>query len=230
MPLEHISLHANAERPWRRTEIKFWNSSERARKRWRQKTACNYGNSCLQRSFVGSRFKLRSTTKKKKRRAGWSQGRSCRMQESNKLAGRRVKVRTSEREGRREGWRREKELLSHYYPSVTGLMGGCYGYGDSRLSVLLTIAYKASIQRQATMQISFSPFLYFLLFTSSPLPAPPPPHTTTTPATPSMQPPPAVKCFCLAFIFCPSLFPAHSNFHHHRREKIRPRTRKRCSQ
>lgn len=104
--------------------------------------------------------------RKKKRRAGSSQRKSCRMRASNKLARRGVEVRTSEREGRREGWRREKELLSHYYPSVTGLLWSCYGYGDSRLSVLLTIAHKASIQHRATMQISFSPFLNLLLFTS----------------------------------------------------------------
>lgn len=77
-----------------------------------------------------------------------------------------MEVRTSEREGRREGWRREKELLSHYYPSVTGLLGSCYGYRDSRLSVLLTIAHKGGIQLWATMQISLSLSLVFLLSTS----------------------------------------------------------------
>lgn len=127
------------------------------------------------------------------------------MRASNKLAGRGVEVRTSEREGRREGWRREKELLSHYYPSVTGLLGSCYGYGDSRLSVLLTIADKASIQQRATMQISFSPFLNLLLFTSgyiflsscsSVLPAS---QTDPPPPTLPMQPPPAVKYFYLLF-------------------------------
>lgn len=95
-----------------------------------------------------------------------SQGKSRKMQGSNKLPKRGVEVRTSEREGRREGWRREKELLSHYYPSVTGLLGSCYGYRDSRLSVLLTIAHKGGIQLWATMQISLSLsfFLHFLLF------------------------------------------------------------------
>lgn len=60
-------------------------------------------------------------------------------------------MRTSEREGWREGWRREKELLAHYYPSVTGLLGSCHGYRDSRLSVLLTIAHKGGIQLWATI-------------------------------------------------------------------------------
>lgn len=100
-------------------------------------------------------------------KTGWlSQGKSRKMQGSNKLPKRGVEVRTSEREGRREGWRREKELLSHYYPSVTGLLGSCHGYRDSRLSVLLTIAHKGSIQLWATMQISLSLSLVFLLFTS----------------------------------------------------------------
>lgn len=93
-----------------------------------------------------------------------SQGKSRKMQGSNKLPKRGVEVRTSEREGRREGWRREKELLSHYYPSVTGLLGSCYGYRDSRLSVLLTIAHKGGIQLWATMQISLSLSLSFYIF------------------------------------------------------------------
>lgn len=79
-------------------------------------------------------------------------------------------MRTSEREGWREGWRREKELLAHHYPSVTGLLGSCHGYRDSRLSVLLTIAHKGGIQLWATMRTPphhhhhpFSPLLSLCL-------------------------------------------------------------------
>lgn len=68
--------------------------------------------------------------------------------------------------------KRKGTPLSLYYPSVTGLLGSCHGYRDSRLSVLLTIAHKGGIQLWATMQItlslslSISFFLHFLLFTS----------------------------------------------------------------
>lgn len=75
------------------------------------------------------------------------------------------------------GWeggvkKRKGTSLSLYYPSVTGLLGSYYGYSDSRLSVLLTIAHKDSIQLSATMQItrshflSASFFLHFVLFMS----------------------------------------------------------------
>lgn len=56
--------------------------------------------------------------------------------------------------------KRKETPLSLYYPSVTGLLGSCYGYGDSRLSVLLTIAHKGGIQLWATMQISLSRSLF----------------------------------------------------------------------
>lgn len=59
--------------------------------------------------------------------------------------------------------KRKGTPLSLYYPSVTGLLGSCYGYWDSRLSVLLTIAHKGSIQLLATMQIGLSLFFSFLL-------------------------------------------------------------------
>lgn len=36
----------------------------------------------------------------------------------------------------------------------TGLLGSCYGYGDSRLSVLLTIAHKGSIQLSLSLSLS----------------------------------------------------------------------------
>lgn len=70
-------------------------------------------------------------------------------------------MRTSEREGRREGGvkKRKGTPLSLHYPSVTGLLGSCYGYRDSRLSVLLTIAHKGGIQLWATMPIPLSLFL-----------------------------------------------------------------------
>lgn len=68
--------------------------------------------------------------------------------------------------------KRKETPLSLYYLSVTGLLGSCYGYSNSRLSVLLTIAHKGSIQLWATMQITLSHFLsvafslHFILFTS----------------------------------------------------------------
>lgn len=89
------------------------------------------------------------------------------MRGSNKLPKRGMEVRTSEREGRIEGGKeggvkkRKATPLSLYYPSVTGLLGSCYGYRDSRLSVLLTIAHKGSIQLQAMMQISLTRSVFF---------------------------------------------------------------------
>lgn len=61
--------------------------------------------------------------------------------------------------------RRKGTPLSLYYLSVTGLLGSCYGYRDSRLSVLLTIAHKGGIQLWATMPISL--FLSLALFLST---------------------------------------------------------------
>lgn len=70
------------------------------------------------------------------------------------------------REGGREGGvkKRKGTPLSLYYLSVTGLLGSCHGYRDSRLSVLLTIAHKGSIQLWATMQISLFLFLSLSFF------------------------------------------------------------------
>lgn len=163
---------------------------------WRR---ANQGNSCLVQPLVGLRFKLRSAHARShtctKKEASRVKENPVRCEHPTNCPGERGCVRASEREGRREGWRREKELLSDYYPSVTGLLGSCYGYGDSRLSVLLTIANKASIQLWATMQIS-SLSLNLLLFTSAYIfpsscsfasftNTPPPPTNTHTPAVKS---------------------------------------------
>lgn len=170
MPLEHIALRANAKQPRSHTEIKFSNSSERAHKWCRADSSVQLRQQLSDAAlrWVAIQTSQHNIKKKKKRRADQVKENPVGCEHPTNWPGEEWKVRTSEREGKREGWRREKELkelLSHYYPSVTGLRRSCYGYGDSRLSVLLTIALEASIQRRATMQISFSAFLN-LLFTS----------------------------------------------------------------
>lgn len=99
--------------------------------------------------------KLNAATTKQKITGQPHKGNSSRMGESSKLANRGMEVRTSERERRREGGlkKRKGTPLSLYYLSVIGLLRSYYGYRDSRLSVLLTIANKGSIQCWATMQI-----------------------------------------------------------------------------
>lgn len=98
------------------------------------------------------RQKKKKREQKKKKTGQPQEGKSRKMRGSNKLPKRGMEVRTSEREGRIEGGKeggvkkRKATPLSLYYPSVTGLLGSCYGYRDSRLSVLLTIAHKGSIQ------------------------------------------------------------------------------------
>ena len=136
----------------------------------------------------------RKTKKKQKENGQPSQGKSRKMRGSDKLPERGVEVRTSEREGKEGGVKKRKGTpLSLYYPSVTGLLGGCYGYGDSRLSVLLTIAHKGSIQLWATMQIplslsltlffSFFPSVYIVHLTYTSLHFPQTSHTLPRPTT-----------------------------------------------
>lgn len=69
----------------------------------------------------------------------------------------------------REGGRGEEEKRNSSHTIIHPSQGSwevAMATGDSRLSVLLTIAHKGSIQCRATMRISFSPFLNLLLFTS----------------------------------------------------------------
>lgn len=153
MPLEHISLRADAKQPWRCTETKFSKGSERLKQHGRI-AACKSGQqlsgAASRRTAVQTSQRARTHARTERRQVGLEEN-PVRCEHPTNCSGERGWVRTSEREGRREGWRREKELLSDYYPSVTGLLGSCYGYGDSRLSVLLTIANKASIQLWSTM-------------------------------------------------------------------------------
>lgn len=124
------------------------------------------GNSCLEQPFSpGWDSNFRAYIKGEKKENGRpSQGKSRKMRGSNKTARERSgsENKWEGGEGGREGGvkKRKGTPLSLYYPSVTGLLGSCYGYGDSRLSVLLTIAHKGSIQLWATMQISLSLFLF----------------------------------------------------------------------
>lgn len=145
--------------------------------------------------------------------------------------------------------RRKGTPLSLYYLSVTGLLGSCYGYRDSRLSVLLTIAHKGSIQLWATMQISRSlVFLPHSLFLSAFPPVCICPHlslcctsfpfasrlhflcqynfTQSHPAIPFQTPPPSPQCFYPSPL--PLYLSIHSHhlpyLHHQRREIILPQT------
>lgn len=138
--------------------------------------------------------------------------------------------------------KRKGTPLSLYYPSVTGLLGSCYGYGDSRLSVLLTIAHKGGIQLWATMQISLSRSLFsfynssclhlsfaqHLPFPFSALPLFISQNFTEIPLFPSPpKPPPPSAVWCFYTSFHPLLFStlqSHPYLHHHRKEIIPSQT------
>lgn len=133
----------------------FWESIKVAhidnKQLWQQLSGAAFAGLGNFRAHIkGKRRKKRE--QKKKKTGQPREGKSRKMRGSNKLPKRGMEVRTSEREGRIEGGKeggvkkRKATPLSLYYPSVTGLLGSCYGYRDSRLSVLLTIAHKGSIQ------------------------------------------------------------------------------------
>lgn len=120
--------------------------------------------------FAGLGFKLQSAHKRQKQ-ASWVKENPVRCEDPTNCP--REEWKWEQMRGREGGVKKRKGTpLSLYYPSVTGLLGSYYGYSDSRLSVLLTIAHKGSIQLWATMQIALSHFLsvsfllHFILFTS----------------------------------------------------------------
>lgn len=121
-------------------------------------------------AFAGLRFKLQSAHKRQKQ-ASRVKEYPVRREDPTNSPGEEWKW--EQVKGGEGGVKKRKGTpLSLYYPSVTGLLGSCYGYGDSRLSVLLTIAHKGCIQLWATMQITLSHFLslsgffmHFLQFT-----------------------------------------------------------------
>lgn len=215
MPLEHIALRANAKQPRPHTEIKFSNSSERAHKWCRADSSVQLRQQLSDAAlrWVAIQTSQHNIKKKKKEEGGSSQGKSCRMRASNKLAGRGVKSENKWEGGKEGGVKKRKgtqgtplTLLSirHRAPEkllwLRGLTPQCpFNYcswsqhsASGNNADLLLCFSKSSVY--IGLHLLLFLLFCFASFTSRPPPPWPPPPTRCNPH---------LQLNVSIFLFCP---------------------------